>query len=361
MSNWYRKIEKGISWSVIRIHIYVWLAYIVYEHLIYFFVLSEVKLYITETLIGFAANAILFYFAALYVYPMFLPSRQYIRLTLYTSCILIGYVIFKVIFKLYILPILGPDWAQPYASKRLLIGETFWRGGYYMLLALGYWFGSHLYVTQKRKLSLEREQRANNLRMIEMEKHLNLLEVDFLKSQLNPHFLFNTLNFFYSRLITQMPQEARGIQLLSSIMRYALQKRTINGKALLTDEVSHLSNYIELQKARFSNSIHVEFTIDGMLDYKLVVPLVLMTLTENCFKHGDLFDAESPVRVTIQTTDEILYFSTVNKKNKVKAKDSNNIGLTNVRKILKDVYNTNHTFTVVDSENRYETRLSINL
>lgn len=351
--------KKPIVSTTFLIHLSVWVGYILYEHLIYFIVIQDIKIYFFETLLGFLANASLFYTVALYIYPKYLVGRNFFKAVLTSLGALSVFVLFKVLLKFYILPFVGSDWVQPIGSNRIYIAEATWRGGYYMLLGLGYWFAVHSYTVQKQKIVLEKAQYQNERKLLDMEKSLNRLEIDFFKAQINPHFLFNTLNFFYSKMIVPLPELAKGLGLLSEIMHYALQKHTTNGKVLLVDEVNHITNYILLQQTRFENKLNVNFRVEGMLDYKVIIPLVLMTLVENCFKHGDLYAPSCPIDILLKVTDDTLYFKTFNKKKVGKKERSTGIGLHNVKKILSNVYEDRCTFKINDFEEHYELSLTI--
>ncbi|MEI9957995.1 MAG: histidine kinase [Ferruginibacter sp.] len=127
------------------------------------------------------------------------------------------------------------------------------------------------------------------------------LEVDksqanfkFLKSQINPHFLHNTLNFLYAKSLPYSPELSEGILTLSDIMRYALNESNgSDDKAPLKDEIEHVRNVIKINQLRFSNNLHVNFEVQGILNDVEIVPFVLITIVENAFKHGDLQKPEA--------------------------------------------------------------------
>ncbi len=206
----------------------------------------------------------------------------------------------------------------------------------------------------------------NNLR--DDKKQRKVLEMqnlqanyNFLKAQINPHFLHNTLNFFYAKSLPYSEELSEGILTLSEIMRYALSKENaIDGKILLKDEVEHLRNVIKINQMRFSNKLNLVFDVHGILGDAMIIPFVLITIVENAFKHGDLKNAEHPIDIQLTVKDDKLTFYCRNKKKTGPKELSTGIGLENTKKRLDVVYNNQYTFNVKDEGDFYTTELTIN-
>ena len=201
-------------------------------------------------------------------------------------------------------------------------------------------------VLEEQKLQLEIEKSSANL--------------NFLKAQINPHFLHNTLNFLYAKSLPYSPELSEGILTLSDIMRYALSEGNArDGKAPLKDEIEHVWNVIKINQLRFSNTLNVEFTVNGNVDGITIIPFVLITIVENAFKHGDLKNENAPIEIKIEVKNNKLHFWCRNKKKLGPKELSTGVGLDNIRKRLDLAYGDNYHFDVKDDQQFYTSQLTI--
>jgi sensor histidine kinase YesM len=184
---------------------------------------------------------------------------------------------------------------------------------------------------------------------------------NFLKAQINPHFLHNTLNFFYAKSLPYSEELSEGILTLSEIMRYALSKdNAIDGKVLLKNEIEHLRNVIKINQMRFSNNLNVNFDVHGIIGEVMMIPFVLITIVENAFKHGDLKNPDYPIEIKLTVEDDVLTFVCKNKKKTGPKELSTGIGLDNTKKRLDMVYRNRYTINIIDEADFYTTELIIN-
>jgi two-component system LytT family sensor kinase len=204
----------------------------------------------------------------------------------------------------------------------------------------------------------QRKQLEAQTLQLEVEKaaaHLN-----FLKAQINPHFLHNTLNFLYARSLPYSPELSEGILTLSDIMRYALNESNIKaGQAALKDEIEHVRNVIRIHELRFNNELYVNFEVNGIVNGTTIVPFVLITIVENAFKHGELRNKEYPVEIKLNLENDQLYFYCRNKKKTGPKEFSTGIGLDNIKKQLDLSYGNRYIFSVKDEPEFYTTQLTI--
>ena len=186
-------------------------------------------------------------------------------------------------------------------------------------------------------------------------------EFQFLKAQINPHFLYNTLNFFYSKALPVSDELSDGILTLSEIMRYSLSnEEDDNGLVPLYKEIEQINNFIHINKLRFGERFSVEFNIKGDPSGKKIVPLVLITLVENAFKHGDCMNVNHPVKINLDVTQmNGMVFSVENNKKTGSKDKSHGIGLVNIRKQLDWVYKSNYTLAIRQTEATYIAQLRI--
>ena len=187
-------------------------------------------------------------------------------------------------------------------------------------------------------------------------------ELAFLKSQINPHFLFNTLNNLYSLAHSRSEKTANAIIKLSELMRYMLED-TAGKKVQLYKELEYIKNYLELQRLRLDESVKVELIIEGDFHNKNIEPLLLIPFIENAFKHGISYLDNSFIRIELISNDSQLILKVENSISTHKAdKDEvSGIGLTNVRKRLELLYPSTHQLQINPSETKYFVKLTIDL
>lgn len=193
-----------------------------------------------------------------------------------------------------------------------------------------------------------------------LESERKEMELQFLKSQLNPHFLFNSLNNIYSLAYQKSDKTADAIMKLSEIMRYMIYESNTPTVAL-SKEVDYLKNYIELQKIRFKDGAFIEMTLNGEIDDQKVVPLMLISFVENAFKHGVVNDPAEPVKIDIIANQKILHFSVINKKNNQNKDAQGGVGLPNVERRLQLIYPDRYKLNVVNSATHYTCELMIDI
>ncbi|PWS26524.1 hypothetical protein DHW03_17270 [Pedobacter yonginense] len=184
-------------------------------------------------------------------------------------------------------------------------------------------------------------------------------ELAFLKSQINPHFLYNTLNYVYSLAIPVSDKLANAVLRLSDLMRYTLNESP-DGKVTLIKEVEYLESYIELFKMRFEPKFYVEFTTDGIAEQK-VAALMLIPFVENAFKHGVVNDEKQPVRIKLKVVDNRLSFEVSNKISHAQKDHSSGVGLVNIQRRLDLIYPDKHELLVSNNGNTYKTTLILNI
>ena len=189
-------------------------------------------------------------------------------------------------------------------------------------------------------------------------------ELSFLKSQINPHFLFNSLNSIYGiALAEKSPKTADGVQKLSEMMRFMLKENT-QEKISLNKEIEYIHNYIDLQSLRLDTNKHVQLNVsieqpcDGNISPMLLIPMI-----ENAFKHGVSIDKPSFIDISLKCNEHYVSLNVKNSnhhKEKTAAEESG-IGLENVRKRLELLYPEKHLFQVYENEETYEAFIKIEL
>ena len=184
-------------------------------------------------------------------------------------------------------------------------------------------------------------------------------ELAHLKAQIQPHFLFNTLNSIYALAIRQDEKTADTVVQLSEFLRYVI--RDARGNRIAVDkELAYLRNYVDLQKSRLRDSVEVDFEVSGNTAGQEIVPLILFSFVENAFKHGVSPDEDSRILIRIEALGNGIRLYVFNKKVTVVSKEANSgIGVENARKRLKLLYPNLHTLQVTETSEDYTVELFI--
>ena len=190
-------------------------------------------------------------------------------------------------------------------------------------------------------------------------------ELNFLKAQIHPHFLFNTLNNLYALTLDNSPSSPEVVLGLSQILRYMLYECNSN-YVLLQKDIEIIKNYITLEKLRHGNRLDLNFKVKGEVNQQQIAPLLMIPLIENAFKHGAsemMEDAWINIVLDVQASSIKLKVSNgkPEKQNQNSHQHFGKIGLENVRKRLALIYPDTHTFSTYNEEDMYVAILEINL
>lgn len=195
-----------------------------------------------------------------------------------------------------------------------------------------------------------RQWRLTERRAIQAEADKANAELSFLKAQINPHFLFNTLNNIYSLAITKSDNTAVSIMKLSNIMRYVTDDIREDFVSL-DNEIECMGDYIDLQRLRLGKKMQVDFLVDGETKNKKIAPLILMTFIENVFKYGISNHAPSAISIKLSADQHSITFFCQNKLfESPRNTERTGIGIANTRERLKHLYPNKH-FLDIKSEN----------
>ena len=214
------------------------------------------------------------------------------------------------------------------------------------------------------KRHLKGNEELQNLRT---ELGRSTANLDFLRSQINPHFLFNALNTIYGTAIQeQAVRTSEAVEKLGEMMRFMLQEN-MQEKISLIREVDYLNNYISLQKLRTDAhpNIRINVDLEPVVDLVQIAPMLLIPFVENAFKHGISFREPSEIKVSLIMKGETLHFDVANSRH-VRTehdpeKDNNGIGLENVKQRLQLLYPGKHELLIRETRNDFFVHLTIAL
>ena len=191
-------------------------------------------------------------------------------------------------------------------------------------------------------------------------------ELNFLKSQINPHFLFNTLNNLYALSLKKSDQAPKTVLMLSEMMRYMLYECNVE-RVFLQKEINSIKNYLELERIRLGNNFDIDFIVEGEAQELKIAPLMFIPFIENSFKHGmNNLISDGYVHISLNIKDGEVAMRIANKIGSVirkdpKEKQSGGIGLINIKRRLKLIYPERHSLSFIETDNEYVVQLNIQL
>ncbi|WP_282122453.1 sensor histidine kinase [Algibacter mikhailovii] len=267
--------------------------------------------------------------------------------------ILIPYVFDKKRYLLYTLLLILIVFLGAYLKGYAKNG---WYGVSKMFFFLIYTTGSGMAAYFVRRNIIFRRENE------EKEKLQKEMELNYLKEQVNPHFLFNSLNSIYALSRQQSPETPEVVMQLSELMRYQLEsskKETV----LLKEELEFIENYLLLEEKRLSKRCTVEFLIEGNLSGLKISPMLLITFVENAIKHGAQSTNEpSSIDISVIVKNATLYFCVKNSKpSLIPDSKRKGFGLENVKRRLQLLYPNAHALEIKDSDKFYLVNLSVDL
>jgi two-component system LytT family sensor kinase len=329
------RLPRFIPWLV---HGSVWLFYVVF--IIYVNTYQGTDFVIGHPSIHIFAQVAVFYINYLYLIPAMLARRRILVFASLNAGLAMIFVI--VLLSSYDLLRhwrLGGEYFPPplsYSEQFLL---RFFELLFVVLIACVARFSVDWFGFQQASRNFENAQLKS--------------ELAFLRSQLNPHFLFNTLNALYALAIRKAPETSDGIMQLSQLMRYILYE-TNDGRVKLTREVEMIENLLELQLLRLPLGFPLRFEVNGQFDQVMIEPLLLVPVIENMFKHGTGFIS---IILTVGITN--LTLSTENGVAPEVIGPKGGIGLENLRKQLSYLYPGRHEFIVTSDPHFFRTSLTL--
>ena len=289
-------------------------------------------------------NIGLFYLNLLVFIPLFLDKKKY---GLYTAIIAITVILLG--FGKYGIGLIFKQFVLVHMHNQLI---SFWR--YFV----GTVFTSMTFIFLSTALKFTIDWFLNERIQRDLENQRLSAELSFLRSQINPHFLFNSLNSIYSLAYQRSDTTPEAILKLSEIMRYRLYECNDN-RVSLAKELQYLQNYIDLQKIRFSNKAFIDYKIDGQVDGQQIVPLLLIPFIENAFKHGIANDPLTPIHLLVEVDAAQLHFYIQNKKHTNNRDPLGGIGLSNVKRRLDLLYPGKYKLDITDTTDIYTCELTL--
>ncbi|MBI1768078.1 MAG: histidine kinase [Bacteroidetes bacterium] len=301
--------------------------------------------FILEIIIRNVLLAILIYFNWLVLIPTYAQQRKIIVYLILVFVSLALYALMKNVHDVYLNGyVLGDE------SKRFL----FYNAYYNFSIGLFY-LAFHVALQLSKEWYFQREL----IRQLEVEKLSS--ELEYLKAQINPHFVFNSINTIYFQIDKQNSSARESLSAFSEMLRYQLYE--CNGKEIAIEkEMMYLKNYVSLQRMRKDENYTISFVVEENVKDFFISPLLLIPFVENAFKHVSHHPHKNEVRIKIDKHDDTVELSVFNtKEGKTIAEDHPGIGLKNVKRRLELLYKDRHELVIDDRADSYEVHLSLGI
>jgi two-component system LytT family sensor kinase len=327
-----------------RNHIIFWVGYFLYYFLSNYSVThyNRPNSYITFfTLVTVLFTIPVFYFLANYLYPLFIPTRKYFQLV---SCIFLLGTVLLLLFCSLILFVSYHFEFPAFNTIRVERISFYFLIRYISILYISpiYWYMKQ-YIRNEEESIVIREERNN------LQKTVIQADLLGLKNQINPHFLYNILNFFYSQSLPISKKLSGMILSLSKMMRYAIKENAQDGKVTIDEELEYLKSYSELELAESGGKFGVKFNIEGSLKYRRLKPLTLLPFVEVIFMFGET-NSDYIIEIKVENNNLLLttnyhkskayiethFYGYINQYNKLLIKEYGNQFNLNVESSIND-------------------------
>ena len=314
----------------VRYHILFWSVYFIFN-VIRFGSLNNDYLYsLRSNLVEFPLSIIYTYFMVYFLIPKFIVKKRYTQfIILFILSLIIFYLVKTGLIYLFVTKNVWPE------NK----GFNAFTFDHIVEVTIGVLYVTAIGATIKLTYEWINEKRRNE----ELQKIQLRTELNFLKSQIQPHFFFNTLNNLYALVIKKSPNAPDVVLKLSEIMQYVLYDAK-EGKINLLKEINYIYSYLDLEKLRYGDKVKSEIKIIGNIDDIEIPPLLFLPFIENCFKHRDTNNDDIKVDIRFEITNNFLFFTisnTFHQPNEKKQKHG--IGIENVKRRLQLLYGENFT------------------
>ncbi len=342
---------KGVLSQRWAYHSLFWLVLSMYNILYFGFLLNNYTQAVFEYSVKFPFYFILVYGNIYYLIPRFLLTGKYFQYFVFlVLSTLLSVAVIQTLINHLILINYCPVGYHPNVlfdpkptAKRMF--DTF----------------SVLGVTSGLKLTKDWIDNQEKIKELEGQSVKN--ELEFLKSQIQPHFFFNTLNNLYSLTIKKSDLAPEVVVKLSGLMSYMLYESDSH-ETTLKKEIEHIQNYLDLESLRFGKRLNLDFQIEGSIEQRKLAPLLLLPFIENAFKHGTSHETGVlDLKITLKILNGKLLFVVVNPRfdNSSNRKKHKGLGLKNVQRRLALLYGNNYELNIQPTEKQYFISLFIPL
>ncbi|PSL42829.1 histidine kinase [Chitinophaga niastensis] len=329
------------------LHLLFWIILTVLSYFVAVIQENDGGVFFEDALGKYTTSSFIFYCNALFVFPRLFAHKRYTLVVFASFSVLFISYFLKCILYIYIFPVF--DYPPiPYTLFQFFSMHLWW-WIQYTLFGIGYWYTIQAHDIEKKKIYLEGEKMKT--------------EFAYLSAKIDPHFLFNVLNVFYSKALSLSEELADNILTLADIMHYAISAEEEDGKTEISKELEQINNVIKINKMRFYDDIDVQFTIDGNFVGMRIIRFVLISLVENAFKHGELLKGKKPLIINIEFNEfsRSVNMIVINSKSNKPNWSSQGTGLENVKNRLTIEYGSRYSLNLKEDANTFKVDLLIYL
>lgn len=354
----YSRLINSVTQKRVMVHLISWVVFILYET-----IAAKIVVGVSMNIVAFAHylfTIALFYLFANYVLPYTNRSRFKILNGIFGVAVYLSFFIFGHFFidNAFIYFMISEIKEQLGLNLKYFTGNLF-RAIYFMGFSTAYYY-LNTFNSEKKKSELLEKQRLNDIiQQQRTAQELVIAENAFLKAQINPHFLFNTLDFIYHQVQDSSPEAGEAIIDLSNMMRYAMDAGRNGGVEVLGKEIEQVESLIHLYKLRKRGKYCMEFQASDEVKELYLIPLVLLTLVENVFKHGELLDKRNPASIRLWTENECLHISTHNRVAVLSFTKKSGHGLANTANRLHFAYGKAASLKSEQVNGNFQTEVSV--
>jgi len=339
------------NYRIIR-HLVFWLVYLLISILMYGYSKGDYFFQLKQHLLYMPAILLAAYFTIEFLIPRYLFQNKTLK---FSILFLLTAFIFSFIQRLNInfvvLPLFYPEYADGFNIFSFQLIFRIFSEYPVVILAASIKIILHWYREQQLNQKLVREKLE--------------AELKFLKAQIHPHFLFNTLNNLYALTLKKSDKAPEVVIKISGLLNYMLYESSAE-KVSLVKEVEQIENYIELEKIRYGDKLRIDFNVNGSLENKLIAPMLMLPFIENSFKHGvskKITDKWINISLNADGSKMMLFVenSRSNDDTESVSEYTAGIGLKNVTRRLDLLYKGNYNLTLDDSDGKFSVNLEIDL
>jgi two-component system LytT family sensor kinase len=301
--------------------------------------------FLLEVALRNAMLAVIIYVNLVFLIPQFARQKKWLVYIVFLALDFAIYIAVKNAHDVYLFGYVMGD------ESRL----DFFRNTFYNLSIAVFYMAFSVALQLSREWYEQREL----IRKIEVEK-LNT-ELDYLRAQINPHFLFNSINTIYFQIDKQNTMARESLSAFSALLRYQLYE--CNGREIPVEkEVAYLKNYVDLQRVRKEAHYQISFSHDGIQGFS-IAPLLLIPFVENAFKHVSHFPQGNAIRIDLRKTGAVFRMNVFNTRDAIHKGngEGHGIGLKNVRRRLELLYKGRHSLQVQEGPDSFEVNLELSI
>jgi len=296
-------------------------------------------------------KALVVYLNLYWLIPAFLMKRKYFTYGITLSIMVVGMaLIMRAIYVVWLAPKYFPDTVNlPFFHTYRLLKYIFYNINGVVIITTGFRLFNYWYNQQQMNNELMQEKLRT--------------ELTYLKGQLHPHFLFNTLNNIYSLCLDKSDMAPGVVLKLSELLSYMLYD-TRKDSLCLSKEIEHVKSYLELEKIRYGDRINISFNVSGPVGSKEIAPLVMLPFVENAFKHSfskDLYNIWITIDVKLKNDTFIMKVKNSMPQKNGTGQPANGIGLQNIRRRLELLYPEKHSLEITADIDFFEVDLKLQL